>query len=138
MSQQPSRSRPVALIAGASRGIGAETALAFAVNGHDVVLGARDGAALEHVVERIERAGSRAIAVPTDVGDDGSMQALVASAIERFGRLDAAFNNATDGHPDRSSPITSSALVLTHNDSPLRRCRCADSGSRRRWPMSCC
>jgi len=87
----------VALVAGASRGIGAATAEAFARAGYAVVLGARDAGALEGVVSAIEANGGRAVAAKTDVGDVDSMRALVECAIETYGRLDAAFNNATDG-----------------------------------------
>ena len=87
----------VALVAGASRGIGADVASAFAAAGYAVVLGARDTAALQHVVDDIAAAGGRAVAGATDVGDETSMRALVERAVDTFGRLDAAFNNATDG-----------------------------------------
>src|SRR3979490_298914 len=87
----------VALVAGASRGIGADTAKAFARAGPALVLGARDAGALAHVVEEIEASGGRAVAAKTDVGDADSMRALVELARDSFARLDAAFNNATDG-----------------------------------------
>jgi NAD(P)-dependent dehydrogenase (short-subunit alcohol dehydrogenase family) len=87
----------VALIAGASRGIGAATARAFAAAGAAVVLAARDQQALEEVADGIEKEGGRALVVPTDVGDAASVERLVRRAEETFGRLDAAFNNATDG-----------------------------------------
>jgi NAD(P)-dependent dehydrogenase (short-subunit alcohol dehydrogenase family) len=87
----------VALVAGASRGIGAATAEAFAAAGAAVVLGARDMQALESVAERIESAGGRAIAVRTDVADVDSMRNLVDQGLAAFGRLDAAFNNASGG-----------------------------------------
>ncbi|RJL31969.1 SDR family NAD(P)-dependent oxidoreductase [Bailinhaonella thermotolerans] len=87
----------VALVAGASRGIGAETARAFARAGAAVVLGARDEKALGAVAGEIRAEGGRAVAVRTDVGDAASSEALVRRALEEFGRLDAAFNNATDG-----------------------------------------
>ena len=87
----------VALVAGASRGIGAATAEAFAAAGAAVVLGARDLAALESVAQRIESRGGRAIAVRADVADVDSARDLVGHALAAFGRLDAAFNNATDG-----------------------------------------
>jgi NAD(P)-dependent dehydrogenase (short-subunit alcohol dehydrogenase family) len=87
----------VALVAGASRGIGAETAKAFARGGYAVVLGARDADALMRVVDEIKAEGGRAVAAKTDVGDVESMRALVELAVNEYGRLDAAFNNATDG-----------------------------------------
>src|SRR4051812_27077005 len=96
----------VALVAGASRGIGAETAKAFARGGYAVVLGARDADALAQVVADIEVAGGTAVAAKTDVGDVDSMRALVDVAVESYGRLDAAFNNATDGPmPSRLADI---------------------------------
>ena len=96
MDDLPMRDQ-VALIAGASKGIGAATAEAFAAAGAAVVLGARDTAALESVAKRIEASGGKATAVRTDVTDAESMRNLVDQALARYGRLDAAFNNATDG-----------------------------------------
>ncbi len=87
----------VALIAGASRGIGATTAHAFAQAGAAVVLAARDQQALESVAESIRAAGGQILVVPTDVGDAASVEQLVRQTLNTFGRLDAAFNNATDG-----------------------------------------
>jgi len=93
----PSFAGKVALVAGASRGIGAVTAQAFADAGAAVVLGARDSQALESVAEDIRSRGGRALAVPTDVGDVASVANLVEQTLNTFGRLDAAFNNANDG-----------------------------------------
>jgi NAD(P)-dependent dehydrogenase (short-subunit alcohol dehydrogenase family) len=87
----------VALVAGASRGIGAVTAHAFAQAGAAVVVAARDRQALEGVAASIREGGGRALAVPTDVADPASVEHLVQEAVETFGRLDAALNNATDG-----------------------------------------
>jgi NAD(P)-dependent dehydrogenase (short-subunit alcohol dehydrogenase family) len=87
----------VALVAGASKGIGAATAEAFAAAGAAVVLGARDTAALETVADRIRSRGGQALAVGLDVTDAGSMRHAVDQALSAFGRLDAAFNNATAG-----------------------------------------
>ncbi|HLI41576.1 MAG TPA: SDR family NAD(P)-dependent oxidoreductase, partial [Streptosporangiaceae bacterium] len=87
----------VALVAGASRGIGAATAEAFAAAGAAVVLAARDAAALESVAKRIEARGGQAAAVRADVSDAGSVRDLVEAAVDRYGRLDAAFNNASAG-----------------------------------------
>jgi NAD(P)-dependent dehydrogenase (short-subunit alcohol dehydrogenase family) len=93
----------VALVAGASRGIGAVTAQAFARAGAAVVLAARDEQALDSVARSIGAAGGKALAVPTDVGDAESMDRLVRQTLNAFGRLDAAFNNATDG--PRPAPL---------------------------------
>jgi NAD(P)-dependent dehydrogenase (short-subunit alcohol dehydrogenase family) len=93
----PSFAGKVALVAGASRGIGAATARAFAAAGAVVVMGARDRQALESVAEDIRSRGGKALAVPTDVGDVASVANLVEQTLSTFGRLHAAFNNANDG-----------------------------------------
>ena len=93
----------VAVVAGASKGIGAATAEAFAAAGAAVVLGARNTDDLEAVVHRIEERGGRATAVSTNVADAYSVQNLVGMAVSTYGRLDAAFNNATDG--PRPAPL---------------------------------
>jgi NAD(P)-dependent dehydrogenase (short-subunit alcohol dehydrogenase family) len=87
----------VALVAGASKGIGAATAEAFASAGASVVLAARSDDALESVVSRIQARGGTAMAVRADVSDEGSMRDLVDAAMTSYGRLDAAFNNASGG-----------------------------------------
>jgi len=87
----------VALVAGASKGIGAATAEAFAAAGAAVVLGARDTAALESVASRIRSRGGQALAVRLDVTDAESVSHLVDHALATFGRLDVAFNNASGG-----------------------------------------
>ncbi|HEY7144280.1 MAG TPA: glucose 1-dehydrogenase [Streptosporangiaceae bacterium] len=87
----------VALVTGASKGIGAATAQAFAAAGAAVVLGARDTAALQRVAGQIQAGGGQAIAVGTDVTDAESVRHLVEAGLSAFGRLDAAFNNASAG-----------------------------------------
>jgi NAD(P)-dependent dehydrogenase (short-subunit alcohol dehydrogenase family) len=99
---QPMSGR-VALVAGASRGIGAAAAEEFAAAGAAVVLAARDTAALRSAAGRIEARGGRALAVGTDVTDAGSVRRLVERTLEEFGRLDAAFNNAGAG--PRPAPL---------------------------------
>jgi NAD(P)-dependent dehydrogenase (short-subunit alcohol dehydrogenase family) len=96
MQELPMQGR-VAMVAGASKGIGAATAQAFAAAGAKVVLAARDTAALKSVVQRIEDSGGEAFGLGCDVSDADAMRTLIERATERFGRLDAAFNNATDG-----------------------------------------
>ncbi|MDB5057735.1 MAG: 2,5-dichloro-2,5-cyclohexadiene,4-diol dehydrogenase [Chloroflexi bacterium] len=94
----PNLAGKVAIITGASRGIGAASARVFAKAGATVVLAARDEQALAAIVRDIIAEGGRALAVPTDVGDPAAVEHLVARTLEVYGRLDAAFNNAGDGH----------------------------------------
>jgi NAD(P)-dependent dehydrogenase (short-subunit alcohol dehydrogenase family) len=87
----------VTLVVGASRGIGAVAARAFANAGAHVALAARDAHALESVANAIQSAGGRALAIPTDVNDPAAVARLVARTLDAYGRLDAAFNNAAGG-----------------------------------------
>jgi NAD(P)-dependent dehydrogenase (short-subunit alcohol dehydrogenase family) len=87
----------VALIAGASRGIGAEAAKAFARAGATVVITARSAEPLAGVADEIEAAGGTALSQAGDLTDAEFVRDLVDETIGRFGRLDAAFNNATGG-----------------------------------------
>jgi NADP-dependent 3-hydroxy acid dehydrogenase YdfG len=87
----------VALITGASSGIGAATARRLAADGTDVVLAARRDASLATVRDQCERAGVDALAVPTDVTDRTAVDALVEAAVDRFGHLDIAVVNAGIG-----------------------------------------
>ncbi|SPK70116.1 Short chain dehydrogenase (plasmid) [Cupriavidus taiwanensis] len=84
----------VALITGASSGIGRATALLFAAEDSRVVVGARRQAELDSLVAQIREAGGDAVALPGDVRSEDYASALVALAVERYGRLDIAFNNA--------------------------------------------
>jgi hypothetical protein len=84
----------VALITGASSGIGAAAAQLFAAHGARVVLGARRASLLEAVVAGIRDAGGTAEAVAGDVRDEGFHHALVEKAATCFGGLDIALNNA--------------------------------------------
>jgi NAD(P)-dependent dehydrogenase (short-subunit alcohol dehydrogenase family) len=88
----------VALVLGASRGIGAATARAFAGAGAAVVLAARDARALEEVAGAIRATGAEALAIAADAADPRSVEALVRETVSRRGRLDVAFNNAGSGH----------------------------------------
>lgn len=87
----------VAVITGASRGLGAATAVAMAAAGADVVLAARDAAALERVAHSCSAHGHGVLVVPTDVSDAGAVEHMVDQAVSAFGRLDVAFNNAAGG-----------------------------------------
>ncbi|HXU24557.1 MAG TPA: SDR family NAD(P)-dependent oxidoreductase, partial [Tepidiformaceae bacterium] len=78
----------VAIITGASRGIGAAAVHAFTAAGASVVLAARDGNALEALVAKVSADGGSALAVPTDVGDPNAVQLLLSRSLEHFGRVD--------------------------------------------------
>jgi NAD(P)-dependent dehydrogenase (short-subunit alcohol dehydrogenase family) len=89
----------VALITGASSGIGRATAEAFAAKGARVVLAARRQHELTSLVTEIEARGGNATAIKTDVSAARDVEQMVAHAIETFGRLDYAVNNAgIEGH----------------------------------------
>ena len=89
----------VAIITGAGSGIGRETALALLREGYAVALAGRRAERLEDTVKAAGEAGSRALAVPTDVSDPDSIRGLFAKTQETFGRLDVLFNNAGTGAP---------------------------------------
>ncbi len=84
----------VALVTGASSGIGRAAANRFAAEGASVVVGARRKAELDHLVAEIEASGGRAIALSGDVRIEAYARALVDAAETTFGGLDIAFNNA--------------------------------------------
>ncbi|HEY9548233.1 MAG TPA: SDR family oxidoreductase [Kiloniellaceae bacterium] len=84
----------VAIVTGASSGIGRATAKLFAEEGASLVIAARGQPGLEAVVAEIEGAGGQAVAVAGDVRDEALAQELVRTAVERFGGLDIAVNNA--------------------------------------------
>ncbi|MFE6956612.1 SDR family NAD(P)-dependent oxidoreductase [Streptomyces sp. NPDC057696] len=86
----------VVMITGASSGIGAAAARLFAGRNAPVVLMARRQQQLDALVGEIEADGGRAVAVVGDVRRGEDVERAVATAVDRFGRLDAAFNNA--GH----------------------------------------
>src|SRR5262245_45487612 len=92
----------VALVTGASRGVGAATAVALAEAGCGVAVAARSTAespmrlpgTIDETVARIEELGGDALAVPTNLVDDADVVRMVARTVEHFGRLDLLVNNA--------------------------------------------
>ncbi|WP_310448520.1 SDR family oxidoreductase [Thiobacillus sp.] len=91
MSALPNK---IALVTGASSGIGYATAKLFAREGARLVVAARRQPELDALVEEISQAGGHAVALAGDVKDEAFAKALVELAIRRFGGLDVAFNNA--------------------------------------------
>lgn len=84
----------VAIVTGASRGIGAAIAQAFAGAGAQVVLASRKQESLDDVAAAIRDQGGAALAVAAHTGDDGAVEALVARAVAEFGGVDILVNNA--------------------------------------------
>jgi NAD(P)-dependent dehydrogenase (short-subunit alcohol dehydrogenase family) len=126
---------PVAIVTGASRGIGRAGALALAEAGFDVVVSARtvregEGVAepnsvreeitvavpgsLERTAQEIEERGQRALIVPMDLSERASVEALVPSVLEAWGRIDVLYNNAIFrgvGTLDRISDLTMESMT---------------------------
>ncbi|MDF3837948.1 SDR family oxidoreductase [Cupriavidus basilensis] len=94
----------VAIVTGASSGIGRATARLFAAEGAKVIVGARRADELEALAAEIRADGGDAAALAGDVRAERYAEALVALAVERYGRLDIAFNNA--GTLGESGPST--------------------------------
>jgi NAD(P)-dependent dehydrogenase (short-subunit alcohol dehydrogenase family) len=88
----------VALVTGASAGIGKASALALLREGYSVVLTARRRELLDQAIVE-SGAADRALAITSDVGDPASVRELFAKTKEKFGRLDVLFNNAGMGAP---------------------------------------
>lgn len=84
----------VAIVTGASSGIGEATAAALARAGAQVAVAARRTGRLEELADRIRAAGGEALAVPTDVAVRGQVEALAERVVEAWGRVDVLVNNA--------------------------------------------
>jgi NAD(P)-dependent dehydrogenase (short-subunit alcohol dehydrogenase family) len=100
----------VALITGGTSGIGRATAIAFAEQGADVVIAGRREAEGAESLSLVQKAGGQGLFVQVDVNDESEIEAMVAKTLERFGRLDFAFNNAGVGGLGRAT-MTATADV---------------------------
>ncbi len=114
----------VALVTGASRGVGAAVAMALAEAGTSVACAARATATspqrtpgtLDDTVARIEAAGGTALAVPTNLAEPAEVEAMVATTVDRFGRLDVLVNNAAITFVgDLDIPLRRHELVMAVN-----------------------
>jgi NAD(P)-dependent dehydrogenase (short-subunit alcohol dehydrogenase family) len=108
----------VGLITGAGGGIGRAAALAFAHEGARLVLADRDAETLEETAGLVAAAGFEAVALTADITRRADVHAIVAAALERYGRLDLAFNNAGISgplHPLVGYPDEAFAAVIDVN-----------------------
>jgi short-subunit dehydrogenase len=100
----------VAVVTGASSGIGEATARELASRGAAVVLASRDAGKLEALRREISASGGRALAVKTDISDAGSVDAMVREAVEAFGSIDVLVNNAGLGLSGRVAELRAEDL----------------------------
>jgi NAD(P)-dependent dehydrogenase (short-subunit alcohol dehydrogenase family) len=107
----------VAIVTGASKGIGKAIAQAFAAEGASLVIAARNRAELEAVAREIAGKGDAVLAVPTDITVEADILALFKTAVDRHGRLDILVNNAgiTLGMPTDQIPLSSWQKVIDTN-----------------------
>ena len=109
----PSFAQKVVLITGGTSGIGRATAVAFAEQGANVVVAGRREAEGAESVRLVEKTGSNGLFVRTDVAIEKEVEAMVARAVEYFGRLDFAFNNAgVSGEMDSGNGIANTNEVF--------------------------
>lgn len=91
--------KKIALVTGASRGLGYAVAVALAGRGYHVVALARTVGGLEELADAIEQAGSTSTLVPLDITDEGGLQRMALSIFERWGKLDLVVHCAAHGVP---------------------------------------
>ena len=91
----------VAIITGASKGIGRALALRFGREGARVICAARSADLVKETTAEVNKAGNRAIAFTGDLSREDDVRRLVAAGLEAFGRIDALVNNAGDGGPTK-------------------------------------
>ena len=101
----------VAVLTGASSGIGRELALQFAQGGAWLALAARGLAKLEEVAEQCRQHGGRVLTVPTDVTQESQCRNLVTRTVREFGRIDTLINNAGIGLHARFDEIRDLSLL---------------------------
>ena len=111
---------PVVLVTGALAGIGRATALAFAREGARLVVSGRNPEAGDALAAELRALGAEALFVQADVRNEADVRSLVDQTVERFGRLDAAVNNAgTEGQPGPVVDQTAETYAATFDTNVL-------------------
>jgi len=95
----------VVIITGAGRGLGRAMALRLANCGADIVAAARTVSQLEETAEGVRKLGRRCLITPTDVSVSEQVNAMVAAAVNEFGRVDVLINNAGGGEDQLGKPL---------------------------------
>jgi 3-oxoacyl-[acyl-carrier protein] reductase len=112
----------IAIVTGASRGIGREIALGFAAEGADVTLCARDEIRLQQLAKEITQRGRRAVVVKADVTHVADVQTVVDQTLESFGRIDVLCNNAgldVHGEVDEIDPADWDNVIAVNLRGPF-------------------
>ncbi len=125
---ETSNQQRVAIVTGASRGIGRAIARRLAADGHAVVLVARSTEGIESAAEEITAAGGTTQACQCDLADDAAVDAMLEGVVERHGRLDILVNNAgitRDGLILRMSDEDFDLVWATNLRAAFRLCRAA-------------
>jgi NAD(P)-dependent dehydrogenase (short-subunit alcohol dehydrogenase family) len=91
----------VAIITGASKGIGRALSLRFAREGAAVICAARSGDLVKETVGQVKAGGGRALAVTCDAAQEDEVRRLIATGVKEFGKIDTLVNNAGDGGPTK-------------------------------------
>jgi len=95
----------VAVITGAGRGLGRAMAVRLARSGANVVAAARTLSQLEETAVEVQKLGRRCLIIPTDVAVSEQVNAMVAAALDEFGRVDVLINNAGGGEDQLGKPL---------------------------------
>ncbi|MFI4915156.1 MAG: 3-oxoacyl-[acyl-carrier-protein] reductase [Phycisphaerales bacterium JB060] len=128
MSDAPTPPTRVALVTGASRGIGRAIATRLAADGRHVVLAARSQGPLDELKSEIEKAGGQATALAVDVGDRAAFGAAIEGVVKDLGRLDVLVNNAgitRDGLLMRMTDEQWDEVINVNLTSAFAACRAA-------------
>jgi len=120
MTPTASSTAPVVLVTGALAGIGRATALVLARQGARVVVSGRNQEAGDALAAELRTLGAEALFLRADVRNDAELRSLVDQTVERFGRLDAAVNNAgTEGQPGPIVEQTAETYAATFDTNVL-------------------